>query len=487
MFLQSWPADNNDHLQEQKLHHQQRAQLPWSSEQNAQHQSLHSSSSSPVSVSSVMVPRTYAPAQPAVVGSDAKPFAFQYNSQPPSHPHFDGPDSKLYSDNTLPQYGQAHSDDADVKAYPPAPTSNGQQWRLPQIQNHYDNIQFSGRNAYFADPSPRTNPITTPEQGQNNLATNYMPVTTYAASQFQYGAHSTHSSPTSPTHPAIYYGNSPVNSVQRSYSATQDFPSACAGRGYVPAGTYNSAPNRVRSSPTSPTSPYGPADGTNGMMDGDAPHLWSNHHFNGSAHGVPHTGAYDPAHSAPILQPPFSAATTMTSFLPPASVSHHPQARRYSFSSGIITSAPPPDLHHVSSTSSSPVSPVSSTSSSVMSPMYPPYMKSYHYKVPLTDRPFACDKCPQSFNRNHDLKRHKRIHLAVKPFPCPCCDKQFSRKDALKRHVLVKRCGQKSTSPNSNGGNGETEGVAAGNGAKLAHGQTRSVSSSSSSSSASTA
>jgi uncharacterized CHY-type Zn-finger protein len=77
------------------------------------------------------------------------------------------------------------------------------------------------------------------------------------------------------------------------------------------------------------------------------------------------------------------------------------------------------------------------------------------------DRPFRCDQCPQSFNRNHDLKRHKRIHLAVKPFPCGHCDKSFSRKDALKvcttsifsslelptnivrqRHVLVKGCGK---------------------------------------------
>jgi hypothetical protein len=49
-----------------------------------------------------------------------------------------------------------------------------------------------------------------------------------------------------------------------------------------------------------------------------------------------------------------------------------------------------------------------------------------------TDRPFRCDQCPQSFNRNHDLTRHKRIHLAVKPFPCGHCDKSFSRKDALK-------------------------------------------------------
>lgn len=51
---------------------------------------------------------------------------------------------------------------------------------------------------------------------------------------------------------------------------------------------------------------------------------------------------------------------------------------------------------------------------------------------PGGERPFHCDQCPQSFNRNHDLKRHKRIHLSVKPFPCGHCEKSFSRKDALK-------------------------------------------------------
>ena len=65
-----------------------------------------------------------------------------------------------------------------------------------------------------------------------------------------------------------------------------------------------------------------------------------------------------------------------------------------------------------------------------------------HHQPAANDRPFKCDQCPQSFNRNHDLKRHKRIHLAVKPFPCNHCDKSFSRKDALKRHILVKGCGK---------------------------------------------
>ena len=55
-----------------------------------------------------------------------------------------------------------------------------------------------------------------------------------------------------------------------------------------------------------------------------------------------------------------------------------------------------------------------------------------HSQPATQERPFKCDVCPQSFNRNHDLKRHKRIHLSVKPYPCTFCDKSFSRKDALK-------------------------------------------------------
>lgn len=58
-------------------------------------------------------------------------------------------------------------------------------------------------------------------------------------------------------------------------------------------------------------------------------------------------------------------------------------------------------------------------------------------QAPHHERPFKCDQCPQSFNRNHDLKRHKRIHLAVKPFPCGHCEKSFSRKDALKVRCLI--------------------------------------------------
>lgn len=63
------------------------------------------------------------------------------------------------------------------------------------------------------------------------------------------------------------------------------------------------------------------------------------------------------------------------------------------------------------------------------------------------DRPFKCNQCPQSFNRNHDLKRHKRIHLAVKPFPCRHCEKSFSRKDALKVSTYPPLLGAPFTTP----------------------------------------
>lgn len=72
-----------------------------------------------------------------------------------------------------------------------------------------------------------------------------------------------------------------------------------------------------------------------------------------------------------------------------------------------------------------------------MSMPYPPYqMRAPMYGQQENNRPFKCDQCPQTFNRNHDLKRHKRIHLALKPYPCGHCEKSFFRKDALKVRSL---------------------------------------------------
>ncbi|KAJ7156766.1 hypothetical protein C8R46DRAFT_1294515 [Mycena filopes] len=80
-------------------------------------------------------------------------------------------------------------------------------------------------------------------------------------------------------------------------------------------------------------------------------------------------------------------------------------------------------------------------------PQYPqqiPLSQSPGYgEYPPSTRPFSCDMCALSFNRQHDLKRHRETHTGEKPYLCNGgCGKTFTRKDALKRHQLVKGCGK---------------------------------------------
>ena len=52
-------------------------------------------------------------------------------------------------------------------------------------------------------------------------------------------------------------------------------------------------------------------------------------------------------------------------------------------------------------------------------------------------RPYSCDLCALSFNRHHDLKRHRETHTGERPYLCNGgCGKTFTRKDALKRHQV---------------------------------------------------
>ena len=53
-----------------------------------------------------------------------------------------------------------------------------------------------------------------------------------------------------------------------------------------------------------------------------------------------------------------------------------------------------------------------------------------HQQLAMNDRPFKCDQCPQSFNRNHDLKRHKRITSCGQTLPVW----------TLRQELFKKRC-----------------------------------------------
>lgn len=61
-----------------------------------------------------------------------------------------------------------------------------------------------------------------------------------------------------------------------------------------------------------------------------------------------------------------------------------------------------------------------------------------HQRAHFAERPFRCERCPASFARNHDLKRHAKLHDRT-AWKCACCEKIFSRRDALKRHRDVAR------------------------------------------------
>ncbi|KAG5637517.1 hypothetical protein H0H81_004268 [Sphagnurus paluster] len=67
-----------------------------------------------------------------------------------------------------------------------------------------------------------------------------------------------------------------------------------------------------------------------------------------------------------------------------------------------------------------------------------------HQRVHAIHRTYRCNRCPASFARNHDLKRHIKLHDR-KAWKCSGCLKVFSRRDAIKRH----KTGTKTRGPRS--------------------------------------
>ncbi|KAF9454010.1 hypothetical protein P691DRAFT_657247 [Macrolepiota fuliginosa MF-IS2] len=146
--------------------------------------------------------------------------------------------------------------------------------------------------------------------------------------------------------------------------------------------------------------------------------------------------------------------------------SHHPQIHRpqstHPYSTTYSQSQPPNHSQSYAYSHHSSLGQTRARSHSQAHPYIAPptnatYQSQYPPQIPLSpasptspsqypaspSRPFACDLCTLSFNRQHDLKRHRETHTGEKPYFCNGgCGKTFTRKDALKRHQLVKGCGK---------------------------------------------
>ncbi|KAJ7635125.1 hypothetical protein FB45DRAFT_830731 [Roridomyces roridus] len=155
----------------------------------------------------------------------------------------------------------------------------------------------------------------------------------------------------------------------------------------------------------------------------------------------PHIVESNPPQQAhPRAAPPaLTTGSFPTSF---NSGGRYPQPSRYytptspsaSHSSGFSS----PGYHGAGSSAHSYYAPVPETYNPSFVP--PPQYAGDYPASPA--RPYPCDSCALSFDRHHDLKRHRATHAGDRPYVCNGgCEKTFTRKDALKRHQLSKECG----------------------------------------------
>ncbi|KAF9521537.1 hypothetical protein CPB83DRAFT_823511 [Crepidotus variabilis] len=210
--------------------------------------------------------------------------------------------------------------------------------------------------------------------------------------------HMAHGSP-SPQTPSGMYDQSP-RAIQSNY----------------PSGYYANATNYSPNSPTTSQLQYSPVTPTSPTGYGQTSSLRSGANIQRPQSTAPsHYYSHSSSHSysssnAPYTQSPSSPITGYQQMGRPRS---HSQVQKFPPSSSPyqqpqFVEVPIPQTIAISSdTSSSP------------------------------QRPYSCDLCALSFNRQHDLKRHRETHTGEKPYLCNGgCGKTFTRKDALKRHQV---------------------------------------------------
>ncbi|KAJ7785251.1 hypothetical protein DFH07DRAFT_948325 [Mycena maculata] len=156
--------------------------------------------------------------------------------------------------------------------------------------------------------------------------------------------------------------------------------------------------------------------------------------------GFPPTSKNGPGSPSSAYASGFSPTSPYSPYGPdsssPASTPH------YGSSSSHYGAGPQqPPVHYMSRSPPSPYSPAS-LPAYYGAPYVPPPQFAGDYPA-SPPRPYPCDVCALSFDRHHDLKRHRTTHAGERPYVCNGgCEKTFTRKDALKRHQLSKECGR---------------------------------------------
>lgn len=340
---------------------------------------------------------------------------YQYShasaSQPPSSLTSVGnlltPPSGLSGDGLSPVSSGVNSGSAHQGQSLPPYTPNGYMWPPSSGTNPYGLQSNNGPNSYLQQRSGVFSP------SLNSLV------------------RGTHSPTASEGLPPPNYGEAPSYQTSMSMSAPS-LPSLPPQQGSLGSGMMSGQPPVSQASPVTTQESYARLPPTPTF-------------YNNSQHSsTPQQSTYPYSSGpSPIQQSPMSAGGQMSRMSPqhgPGSIpplqqhpAHSPYAhqRPFQYPMPVLSNVGNPN-GQLSLVGGMPGQMMPAFSSGHAAHMQQMYGHPQAQPNPQNDRPFKCDQCPQSFNRNHDLKRHKRIHLAVKPFPCGHCDKSFSRKDALK-------------------------------------------------------
>jgi hypothetical protein len=200
--------------------------------------------------------------------------------------------------------------------------------------------------------------------------------------------------------------------------------------GHYSSSTYSSSSSSERSHNqgnvthhSSPPYPNAEAQG------GDGAGSYTNAYYS-SASQYSSIGSPVSPNQQPSLYPLGSPTVT-------SSRQHHSHSHSHSHpqSTSPAQSHPAPHSRSRSHSQPHPYLPQASGHSAVLTHQLP--VSQYHLSQTISipaqypaspSRPFSCDMCALSFNRAHDLSRHRQTHTGEKPFLCNGgCGKSFTR------------------------------------------------------------